>query len=106
MPMFDYQCPAGHTFEAYHPRVAEAMPCRQCQEKARRVLLPSTHGGVIGDEIDISIKNGLCNADGTPRRFRSRAELRRAEQAAGLTNVVEHRGSRGSDKSPHTTRWT
>jgi hypothetical protein len=108
MPMFDYQCPDGHIFEAYFPRVVEDTPCKSadCTQTAHRVLLPTKTGGVIGDEIDITVKHGLCNADGTPRRFRSRQEWRRAQEKAGLTNYVEHRGSRGSDKSKHTTRWT
>jgi hypothetical protein len=39
---------------------------------------------VIGDEIDIAVKHGLCNDDGTPRRFRSMSELRRAAAEKGL----------------------
>lgn len=39
---------------------------------------------VHGDEIDVTIEHGVCHADGTPRRFRSKTELRQAELAAGL----------------------
>jgi hypothetical protein len=45
---------------------------------------PARAATVRGDEIDVVIEHGLCHADGTPRRFRSRQELRAAEQAAGL----------------------
>lgn len=38
---------------------------------------------VIGDEIDVTMRDGVCHADGTPRRFRSRTELRDAERATG-----------------------
>ena len=58
-----------------------------------------------GDEIDIEIKHNLCNPDGTPRRFRSREELKRAEQASGMVNYVVHMPTPGSDKSKHTTSW-
>lgn len=71
----------------------------------KRVRLPGKANAVIGDEIDVTISNGLCHADGTPRRFRSRQELARAAGHAGLTNHVEHQGGKSGDRSKHTTRW-
>lgn len=59
---------------------------------------------VQGDEIDVSIRHALCNPDGSPRRFRSRSELKRVEREHGWTNYVQHIGARGSDKSPHTVK--
>lgn len=76
-----------------------------CGQSMERVFLPTNRGTVIGDEIDITVKNGLCHADGTPRRFRSRTELQKAEQAAGQMNYVVHRGTKDGDKSPHTSKW-
>ena len=38
---------------------------------------------VHGDEIDVIRRDGVCHADGTPRRFRSRAELAATEKALG-----------------------
>lgn len=43
---------------------------------------------VEGDEIDIEVKHGLCNTDGSPRRFRSRTEMRTAAKARGMMNYV------------------
>ena len=40
---------------------------------------------VLGDEIDVTIKHGPCNPDGTPRRYTSRAELKRESEALGWT---------------------
>lgn len=60
---------------------------------------------VIGDEIDITIKNGMCWPDATPRRWRSRQALKEATAKAGLINKVRHIGTKGGDRSPHTTRW-
>jgi len=62
---------------------------------------------VVGDEIDITIKHGLCSPEGEPVRYRSKAEMRRVAKERGLVNRVEHRGSSGSDKNRHhhTTRW-
>jgi len=40
------------------------------------------------------------------RRFTSKSELNREMAARGYQNHVVHLGSQGSDKSPHTSRWT
>lgn len=61
--------------------------------------------GAHGDEIDVFIKHGLCHPDGTPRRFRSKSELKRVEAQSGMTNYVRHIGTKGGDRSKHTTRW-
>lgn len=117
MPMYDFQCKNGHTFERLLPIGTQKAWCKQCEADCRanggcrcrhlaeRVWLPGNANSVIGDEIDVEIKHGLCHEDGTPRRFRSRTELRKAEQKAGLTNFVEHRPPPGTDRSKHTQRW-
>lgn len=62
---------------------------------------------VIGDDIPggMLVHNAICNDDGSPRRFYSKSEMRRAAAEKGYVNVVEHKPARGTDKSPHTTRW-
>jgi hypothetical protein len=81
-------------------------PCRDCGGALEPVAGQDQKAAcVIGDEIDVLIPHGLCHADGTPRRFTSKSELRAAEKAAGLVNYVRHVGERGSDKSKFTTRW-
>jgi hypothetical protein len=62
---------------------------------------------VIGDDIPggIEIRHGLCNEDGTPRRYYSKSEMDREAKKRGLVNRVEHIPLKGSDKSPHTTKW-
>lgn len=107
---FDYQCETcGHQrLDVLMEQDRTTRPCDRegCAGTMVRVWLPNTHGAtVIGDEIDVTIKNGLCNEDGTPRRFRSRTELRAAERERGLSNHVVHIGTKGGDKSKHTTRW-
>lgn len=62
--------------------------------------------GVIGDECDVVVKHGICWPDGTPRHYRSKSEMRRVAAQMGLSQHVEHIPQRGSDKSPHTTKWT
>lgn len=79
-----------------------------CEQPMTRVFLPTTTGGVKDDSIPggIWMKNGLCNADGTPRRYDSWTEVRAEEKRRGYENYVVHRGTKGGDKSKHTTRWT
>lgn len=62
---------------------------------------------VIGDEIPggVEIKHGLCNPDGSPRRFDSKSAIAKAAREAGMTNYVTHNPPPGTDKSKHTTRW-
>ena len=66
--------------------------------------LHSTHS-VVGDECDVTVTNGICNLDGTPRRYTSKSEMATEAAKRGLTNHVEHIPGKGSDKSRHTSRW-
>lgn len=76
-----------------------------CGTSMERVFLPTNRGQVIGDECDVWVKNGICNSDGTPKHYTSKSQMRKAAEAAGQTNFVRHVGSKGSDKSKHTTHW-
>lgn len=105
--MYDRACNhCGHqALDCYEPIAADTPKCSQCElGRMERVWLARA-SGVIGDEIDITVENGMCNPDGSPRRFTSRTELRREEVRRGWTNHVVHQGTKGGDKSPHTSRW-
>ena len=104
MPVYNFRCPECGMIlvDVYEPITAPKHSCTHCFCFLERVMGCRT---AVGDEIDIEIKHGLCLPDGTPRRFRSRAELRRAERTAGMTNYVVHRPPPGTDKSKHTTSW-
>ena len=74
---------------------------------------PANHqrgsGIAVPDDIPggVLIENGLCHADGRPRRFYSRSEIERAAKEQGLVNMVRHvPASKDSDKSPHTIDWS
>jgi hypothetical protein len=62
---------------------------------------------VHGDDIPggLEIRHGLCNADGSPRKYYSKTEIAREAKKRGLTNHVTHVPDKGSDKNKHTTRW-
>ena len=70
---------------------------------------PMESYGVVPDEIPggLEIKHGLCNADGTPRKYYSRREIAKEAAKRGLHNHVEHVATQGSDKNifGHTQRF-
>lgn len=107
-PMYDASCTScGHQeVDVYEPIQAPVRLCPICETGAMDRTWFTHPPAVIGDKIDVTIKNGVCWSNGEPRRFRSRAELAQATKAAGLRSRVEHIGRPGSDKSPHTTKWT
>ena len=84
-----------------------------CGGQFVRVLNTESFGraaGVIGDDIPggVLIKHGICNEDGSARRYYSKTEIRQAAAAKGLSwggDHTVHVPQRGSDKSPHTSRW-
>ncbi len=104
MPVYDFKgITCGHVFERY-ARYDEAVPCPECGGVTEHVWIPGTRH-VIGDECDQTIANGLCNADGTPRRFTSKAEIKKEAKRRGLTQFVQHTTKPGTDKSKWTSRW-
>ena len=101
MPMFDMMCSVcRHVFEAFEwPR--EQTMCPICGNATEHIWLPGHMPAVIEDEIDQVIEN----LSPQPKRYRSRAELKRDMDAAGVEHHVRHIGAPGSDKSANTTRW-
>lgn len=108
MPMYDRTCyDCGATkIDCYEPIVHDDPAC-SCGGVLVRCFTSNRSAGVIDDSIPggIYIKHGLCNPDGTPRRFDSHTDIKKAAKEAGLVNHVEHKPGRGSDKSKHTVRW-
>lgn len=74
--------------------------CPTCGSPTERLWTKTAR--VIGDDIPggVLIEHGLCNPDGSPRRYYSHTEMAREAKRRGLVNVVRH-----IDGSPHTTRW-
>ena len=106
MPMYDVRCPACGTqqIDVLQPIQCEQPLCA-CGTRFERAWLTKP-ANVIGDECDVSIRHGLCNEDGTPRRFRSKQDIKRAAKEKGWTPYVTHIPlHEGTDKSPHTTKW-
>jgi hypothetical protein len=59
-------------------------------------------GSITPDDIPggLEIYHGLCNEDGSPRRYYSRSEIEREAKQRGMTNYVRH-----VDGDKHVSRW-
>lgn len=107
MPMYDRQCPDGHQLiDCWEPINHGEVLCAECQQPTIRVWLAKP-AAVIGDDIPggVWIRHGLCNEDGSPRKYYSKSEMALEAKRRGLVNHVEHVPGKGSDKSQHTSRW-
>jgi hypothetical protein len=63
---------------------------------------------VVGDDIPggALIEHGICNDDGSPRRYYTKSEMARVAKEKGLTPFVRHRpDNKDSDKSANTQRF-
>lgn len=101
MPMYDFRCSNGHTFESLVPVGTQRICCVECPAPADKVWLSSLPTRVRGDECDFVQENGLPH----PVRIRSWSQYRRLMKQHGCEPAVRHVGVPGTDKSPHTTSW-
>lgn len=91
MKRIDLECPTcGAQKTDVYVKSGDAYPaCGECA--VAMVWLPSAGATVKGDEIPggVWIKNGICNADGSPKRYDSYSSMKKAADAKGYTNHVE-----------------
>ena len=106
MPLYDVSCPGGHETLDVMAKVGENPPCPVCGEPTFHIW--RSFGSVVADEIPggVEIRHGICNEDGSPTRYYSKSEMARAAKEKGLINAVRHVTAPGTDKSPHTVKWT
>lgn len=105
--MYDRICVKGHEMiDCWEPIEAPEVPCKECGKETERAWIGKP-SGVIGDDIPggMWVRHGLCNEDGTPRKYYSKSEMAAEAKRRGVSNHVEHVPEKGSDKSKHTTRW-
>ena len=106
MPFYDRQCQSclRQIIDCHEPITAPDVACPDCGGPTQRAWFGKP-ANVVSDECDVLAQNGICNPDGTPRRYRSKSEMRAEAAARGLVQHVEHLGTKGGDRSPHTSRW-
>lgn len=108
MPMYDRECQSclKITLDHYEPITFDTLVVCECGGPTHRVFT-SKANGVIGDDIPGGywVRHGICNEDGSPKKYYSKSDMIKAAKEKGVMNVVEHVPERGSDKSKHTTRW-
>jgi hypothetical protein len=106
MPLYDIRCNTCNEESVRYSSVDNRrLPCEKCGSEIE--LLFKAANSVIGDDIPggIEIRHGLCNEDGSPRRYYSKSEIAAEANRRGLVNRVRHVPEQGSDKSKHTTKW-
>lgn len=106
MPLYDVKCnKCDKEWVRYSTVNNRANPCETCGEAVE--LLFKAANSVIGDDIPggIEIRHGLCNEDGSPRRYYSKSEIAAEAKRRDLVNIVRHAPDKGSDKSKHTVKW-
>lgn len=86
-----YRCALdGTSIEAFRWDYEGSPACPACGGQTEEI---GYHAGqapsVISDEIDIEVRHGLCNPDGSPRRYTSMTELRREAAERGLAILGE-----------------
>jgi len=103
--MYDLTCKNGHEQYNLLLKLGERPPCPECAEPTE--TLWKSASGVSTDDIPggMEIRHGLCNEDGSPRRYYSKSEMAKEAKRRGLENRVRHVSAPGTDKAPHTTRW-
>lgn len=105
---YDQKCTACEWAEEIWANPFENPPCPECGAATDRNWGSSGRAAaVVADEIPggVWIRNGLVNDDGSPRKYYSHSEMRLEAKRRGLTNLVRHVPTPGTDKSDHTVRW-
>ena len=105
--LVDVICSSCHEEVIDFYAVLGALGRCECGGDYIRMWKAGSTAKVIGDDIPggVEVRNGICNEDGSPRRYYSKTEMKREAEARGLVNHVEHIPDKGSDKNAHTQRW-
>lgn len=101
MPRYDQSCTSCGWVDEITAQPFVNPPCPRCGAQTGRIYL----GGyrVVGDEFPGG--KTFENLGHRPVTVYSKSELKREMEKRGLAPKVQHIGTPGSDRSPHTSRW-
>jgi hypothetical protein len=88
----DVSCPqCGHQIIDAFVTVPDYPDCPNCHVQTVRLYLPSSVPAVKGDDIPggVWVKHGICNPDGSPKKYYSHSEIDRAAKEKGYVNRAE-----------------
>lgn len=107
MPIYDLICKEGHKQYDQILKIGERPPCPTCQSPTETLWEAGSTPNIVGDEIPggVEIRHGICNEDGSPRRYYSKSEIAKEAKARGLVQAIRHAPTPGSDKAPYTSKW-
>lgn len=102
-----FVCDNDHAFKHFMWASDPDPKCPTCKADVQHGYASNKAACVIQDSIEggVYIRHGICNEDGSPRRYDSHSDMKREAKARGLLNLVEHVPPKGSDKSIHTSKW-
>ena len=103
MPRYDLVCPSGHELLNVTHSIKEDHPkCMECGLHME-TLWRTYNGGVEQDSIEGGLEiqhgSGIINPDGSPKRYYSKTELRRACNEAGWSIS-------GDTPKPYKVAWS
>jgi hypothetical protein len=83
--MYNLTCEAGHEQIDVLLKMGERPPCPTCGAPTETLWTASSN--IIADDIPggLEVRHGLCNDDGTPRKYYSKSEIYREAKKKGLS---------------------
>ena len=83
----NYKCANEHTLTEIRWGRDSLPICPECSQEMQEFYPYSETLMIATDDIPggIEIRHGVCNPDGSPRKFYSKSEIRKAANEAGLT---------------------
>jgi hypothetical protein len=85
MPFYDLTCKNNHEQIDVLLKLGERPPCPICGEATSTLWRASSN--VITDDIPggLEIRHGICNEDGTPRKYYSKSEIVKEAKRKGYS---------------------
>jgi hypothetical protein len=98
-----FQCSdCEHTFKEFAWDYQIPVPCSLCKKDSYpNYGEKGTSPGIATDEIPggIEIRHAICNPDGSPKRYYSKTEIKRAANERGYTIA-------GDTPKPYRVNWS